>query len=186
MIEKEARVMTDALVGRFRRRLAQGGLALMLGLSGCVGPTPYQPAVDGQGYRDQALEEDRYRVAFSGNSQTPRETVENSVLFRAAELTLQTGHDWFRIVEQDTAANTAYRTTVSTFLAPGIAPFPYYVYGGPLLMEADSRPVTRFEAIAIISVRTGERPTGDDQAYDAATVMRILGPKIVRPQPVAG
>ena len=177
--------MTDALIERVQRRLAQSALALMLGLSGCVGPTPYQPAADGQGYRDQALEENRYRVSFSGNSQTPRETVENYVLFRAAELTLQTGHDWFRIVDQDTAANTAYRTTVSTLLAPGIAPFPYYVYGGPVLMEADSRPVTRFEAITIISVRTGERPTDDDHAYDAAKVMEILGPKIVRPQPGA-
>ncbi len=176
-------MMAHALI----ERLARSGLVLLLALGGCVAPTPYQQAVDGQGYRDQAIEEDRYRVTFSGNSVTPRETVENYVLFRAAELTLQTGHAWFRIVDQDVTADIAYRTTAMSALpAAGIAPFPYYVYRGPVFIEADSRPVTRYEAVAVIGVHAGERPAGDDRAYDAAKVMEILGPKIIRLQTAAG
>ena len=47
-------------------------------LAGCMTPTPYAPRTDGQktGYTDRALTQTRYRVTFTGNSVTPRETVE--------------------------------------------------------------------------------------------------------------
>ena len=45
----------------------------------------------GYGFSEQRIEDDRYRITFRGNSSTSRETVENSLLYRAAELTVQTG-----------------------------------------------------------------------------------------------
>ena len=54
--------------------LAPALLATSL-VAGCTQPTPYAPAVDGKGYKEQQLENDRYRVSFTGNSATPRETV---------------------------------------------------------------------------------------------------------------
>jgi len=66
-------------------------LALAVGaLSACATETAYQPAgpnSDG-GYREQQIESNRVRISFSGNSLTDRETVENYLLFRAAELTV--------------------------------------------------------------------------------------------------
>ena len=62
------------------------------------------PAAAGydRGYSEQKIENERYRISFKGNSMTGRETVENYLLFRAAELTLQTGYDTFTIVNRDT------------------------------------------------------------------------------------
>ena len=44
-----------------------------------------------------ATEENRYRVSFAGNSATSLQTVDDYLLYRAAELTVQTGHDWFQV-----------------------------------------------------------------------------------------
>src|SRR5918995_6473317 len=79
--------------------------ALVLGLliAACAGgPTPYQQAQDGYGYSEQRIEENRYRVSFAGNSATTRQTVEDYLLYRAAELTVQTGHDWFEVADRST------------------------------------------------------------------------------------
>ena len=84
--------------------LSQPLLAALL--TACATATPYQPNVPGQqatgGFTDQRLESDRYRVTFAGNSLTSRETVEGYLLFRAAELTVQQGFDWFSIVDRNT------------------------------------------------------------------------------------
>jgi hypothetical protein len=83
-------------------------LVLAAGLSACVSPTPYQPNVRGSatsgGYSETRIEPNRWRVDFAGNSMTSRETVEGYLLFRAAELTLQNGDDWFSIVDRQTDA----------------------------------------------------------------------------------
>ena len=54
--------------------------ALGCGLAGCETATPYQPATGGQagayGYSDYRVDADHFRVSFSGNSLTSRETVE--------------------------------------------------------------------------------------------------------------
>jgi hypothetical protein len=85
---------------------ATTALILATGLSACATPTPYAPAAPTRsatnGYSEQRIEPARWRVNFSGNSLTSRETVETYLLYRAAELTLQQGHDWFSVVTRDT------------------------------------------------------------------------------------
>jgi hypothetical protein len=93
-------------------------------LSAWATPTPYQPAVYGEGYGEQQLERGRYRVWFAGNTVTPRATVENHLLYRAAEATVETGHRWFRIIDQDTEAETTYYTKVAGFPVPRSRRFP--------------------------------------------------------------
>ena len=75
-----------------------------LALSACATATPYGPAGQGSryGYSDMRVDEDRFRVAFAGNSVTSREQVEMSLLLRAAEVTLESGHDWFATVNRAT------------------------------------------------------------------------------------
>src|SRR5688572_16406254 len=79
-------------------------------LAACATPTPYQPNVQGQstsgGYSDARIEENRFRVTFSGNSLTSRETVETYLLYRAAELTLSSGYDYFIIADRQTDRST--------------------------------------------------------------------------------
>ena len=89
-----------------RTAIAAAAIVLSLGLAACETATPYQPNIPGQatsgGYSESRLEPDRWRVNFVGNTMTSRETVEGYLLYRAAELTLQNGDDWFAMVDRNT------------------------------------------------------------------------------------
>lgn len=154
-------------------------------LGACATSTPYQPAdKGGYGFSDQRIEETKYRITFRGNSSTSRETVENGLLYRAAELTVQNGYDYFIVAEQDTEASTRYSTSANPayfgsygFGYPrGYYRFPYYAYGfgwGPSY-DYETREYTRYSAVAFISMGRGRKPDNDPQAFDAREVMANL------------
>ncbi len=175
---------TERLGGAMVGMLRMVTVALVLVAGGCAAPTPYEPITDGMGYGDQKLEQDRYRVWFAGNSVTPRPTVENYLLYRAAEVTLDNGQDWFEVVDQTTEVDTAYRTNATALYPGGFAPFPYsYRTLGVGTYTARSRPITRYEAFAVIMLKSGERPADNARAYDARQVVEALGPTVIRPAP---
>lgn len=91
-------------------------IALTVLVAACATQTAYMPADErgDYGYTETRLTENRYRVTFTGNSLTPRESVQDYALLRAAELTLENGYDWFRPVtremdkkSRDTGGNSA-------------------------------------------------------------------------------
>lgn len=72
--------------------------ALLAACATAVG-TDYAPADSkGYGYSQARIEEDRYRIAFAGDGATPPEIVEDYALRRAAEIGIENGFDWFRVV----------------------------------------------------------------------------------------
>jgi len=72
-------------------------------LAACATQTPYKAAEarGAVGYTETALTDNRYRIVFKGNTYTDAETVQDYALLRAAELTLETGHDWFQLANRD-------------------------------------------------------------------------------------
>ena len=158
-------------------------VAASLGLSACGTATPYQAAVDGKGYADQAIEEDRFRVTFTGNTLTPRETTENYLLYRAAEVTLQRGFDHFIVVDRDTERTTRFISTTDGFV--GRAGFHTFRGGHPFgvggFTTTTTRPRSSYAAYANIVMRDGEKPADDVNAYDARDVLAQLSPTIARP-----
>jgi hypothetical protein len=173
----------------FRTALAAALLAGVTTLGACTtGPTPYQPgAADSadRGYAESRIENDRYRVSFKGNSMTDRETVENYLLYRAAELTLQTGYDVFTVVTRDTDKDSTVRRL------GGYGPRFSYMYFSPRwgwlgawdpFWSTPSRydEITRYEAYAEIVMSKG--PKGSDvNAFDARQVSQNLANTIRRP-----
>jgi hypothetical protein len=182
---------------------ALAAMALAGGLAACVTATPYQQLnphnTSAGGYSDARLDANNWRVTFSGNSMTSRETVERYLLFRAAELTVSQGDDWFEEVKQTTDKKT------DVFIDPfysswdyGYGWHPYWrfrragYYGGwaawgpgwgwgydpwgPTYIST----FDRYEASSQIVVGKGSKP--DARALDAHEVMMNLGPKIVRPK----
>jgi hypothetical protein len=153
-------------------------VALCLLLAACAAkPTPYQAAQGGFGYSEQQTEENRYRVSFAGNSATSRQTVEEYLLYRAAELTVQTGHDWFQVVD---------RNTVQEYSGYGGSPsFGLGVGGGSDVGVGLSFPMFggggsgRYSADMDILVQDGEKPQDDPAAYDAFSVISRLQPKVL-------
>jgi hypothetical protein len=172
-------------------------IALASALSACETATPYQPlrkgtAVSG-GFTDQKLDTDRFRVIFQGNDLTSRQVVENYLLYRAAELTIAQGYDWFETDDRHTEADR--RTYIDPFYGPGgygygygfgwRPSWRYYggfgwggwgAYGG---WGGAVETVKKFEASAEIVMGRGAKP--GVRALDAREVMTNLGPKIILP-----
>ncbi len=76
--------------------IAAAGLVL----SACAGLAPYGPqsGSGGQGYSEQRIESNRFRVTYSGvGAPGP---VADMALLRAAELTTARGHDWFEVTQR--------------------------------------------------------------------------------------
>lgn len=156
-------------------------IALVVWLAGCSMPTPYQPAIDGLGYSEQSIENDRYRIIFAGNSQTPRSTVDNYLLYRIAELTLDRGFDHFILVEKDIERSTTYRSSATGFSGFHRGFYSYYPrrFGG--FLSTTSRPSDRYAGLANVVMRKGEKPSDSPNAYSARDVLERLKPTIKRP-----
>ncbi len=174
-------------------------------LTACATATPYQAAVDSsRGYSEQRIESNRYRVSFSGNSITNLETVENYLLYRAAELTKQNGYDYFVIADRSTEKKERY--TGASVFGSGIGTgyrshfgylghygfgwtyySPFYGYGhgyDPFFDGYDIRQITRYTATAEIAMYHGAKPAKNERAYQASEVLTELGSKIVRPEDI--
>ncbi|RZJ28723.1 MAG: hypothetical protein EON85_08410 [Brevundimonas sp.] len=75
-------------------------LAAGLGLSACASLAPYsaQTGPRGQGYSEQRIENNRFRVTYNGvGAPGP---VADYALLRAAELTTSQGYDWFEVTQR--------------------------------------------------------------------------------------
>jgi len=171
--------------------MAAGVAALML-LSACATPTPYQPIDLTQnmvrGYSDSRIETGRYRLKFSGNTVTPRETVENYMLFRASELTLEQGYDWFTLVSPNTQETTTVSRSYRDPFGPSYFGGFYWRYyrggwGGWGSYQENATTFHRYEATAEVVMGRGPKPAGDIYSYDAREVAQNLAPQIIRPQP---
>ena len=146
-------------------------------LAGCTRPTatPYQPVVDGYGYSEQQIEDNRFWVSFAGNDDTPARTVHNYWLYRTAELTLDHGYDYFTVVDRNLERSTTYSGTAQ--VDPGfITEEGTYIGGG--FSSYSSTPSDSYTAFADVVMFEGEKPAGDVNSYDAESVLRRLGPTI--------
>jgi hypothetical protein len=162
-------------------------------LAACATATPYQaatPDAGRYGYVERAIENNRFSLSFRGNALTERDTVESYLLFRAAELTLDKGYDYFIVSQRATDG----ASSLVPFGGPsryGFYPHyswysPRYGWGGfhdPFWNDTTYREVTRYEATAEIVLFKGQKPAGDPQAFDARQVRENLAGKITRPAP---
>ena len=170
------------MIGRRRTRFR--GLApvviIAAGVAACTAPTPYQPADGGYGYAEQRLEDNRYRVTFAGNADTPRDVVQNYLLFRAAEVTLESGHDWFTTGGQNVERSTRYFGTVDPLFPTARLSrhdYPLSTFG---TATYTTHQIDTYTAFADILMFEGEKPAGDVNAYDARDVIEQLRPTIER------
>ncbi len=83
------------------KRLTFGMIAVSaLAMSACASLAPYGPqqSAGGQGFNEQRIESNRFRVTYNGvGAPGP---VADRALFRAAQLTLDQGYDWFEVTQR--------------------------------------------------------------------------------------
>lgn len=192
-----------------RRAGIAAGLAAVLLTSACATESTYRPAVgrgfERSGYSDRQIEENRFQVSFSGNSYTSRDTVERYLLFRAAELTVQRGFDYFVLADRDVDRRSrTYTTPGIGGYGGGYGGFGFGGYWGPSWRyrgagfgwrswgggfgdpffdrDIDVRTIDKYEANAEIIVGRGPKPRDNVRAFDAHEVIRNLEPTIVTPR----
>ncbi|MFA5941537.1 MAG: hypothetical protein WC809_19485 [Sinimarinibacterium sp.] len=162
-----------------RQRLQAACILLLSTLLAACAATPYQPLAKGYGYSEQKLESDRYRVAFAGNGQTSQDAVQNYLMYRAAELTLQNGRDYFVLVGTSTQGEQGRSPDVGV----GIGGFRFGGRGGLGIGIGTSTggDKTAYRAQAEILLRSGTKPADDPQAFDARDIKSNLEAQISRP-----
>jgi hypothetical protein len=165
------------------RGLRASALLIALGLGACAAtPTPYQVVGNDGGYSDQQLESDRYRVKFEGNSATSRETVEDFALYRAAELTLQTGNDYFQVVSKEVEPVIGSVSGISPGIGIGIGGGSGNVgVGLSTIFGGGGRADYSYVTYLDIVVHEGEKPEDDRNSYTAFDVIERLKPKVAVP-----
>lgn len=131
--------------------------------------TTYQPisqSFSHSGYAETQIDTNRLRVSFRGKTGASRESVETNLLYRAAELTLQRGYDFFVVVDHNVDVQSEY-SSVGPPLPP-IAPRRY-------------REETRYAATSDVMMFRGMRPPNAPAAFDARSVHANLAAQIQRP-----
>jgi hypothetical protein len=181
------------------KTLALSALAA-ISLSACVTATPYQPMATGTaqsgGYSETKVEQDRWRITFTGNSLTSRDVVENYLLHRAAELTLAQGKDWFMTAERGLAKSVekiilpdpmmrSHMWRPTLLVSRGVVIGYAYPFMDDMAwrMRSEEQTLERYEAYSEIVLGTGPKPVNDPKAFDAKQVIENLGPKVIRPEP---
>ena len=155
-------------------------LAAGLGLSACASLAPYgaQMGPNGQGYSEQRIESNRFRVTYNGvGAPGP---VPDYALLRAAELTTAEGYDWFEVTQRwtdgrpDSAGGMRPSVGVSYGGARHSSPYgPYSPSGVGVGVGLNfSGPSPTSTSLEVVMGR-GQRPDRPE-AYDARGVRDAL------------
>ena len=151
--------------------------AAALVLAGCASLAPYGPQMrpGGQGFVEQRIEADRFRVSYNGvGAPGP---VADLALRRAAELTLAQGGDWFEVTQRyiDGRPDSAGGVRPSVSIGAGSGRYGGWSTSGVgvgvgLDLSGPQPTSTTLE----ILIGRGDRPDRRE-AHDAREVLRALG-----------
>ena len=133
-------------------------------LASCAARQDYLPQTPGElaGYSDLRLSATSYRVSFQGDSRNTQADVENYVLRRAAEVTLQAGYTHFSFTRYLVRLNRRY----SHFGGRAMFYYPNSSrwYGG-------TEPISTYTAEAEILLLRPEEAIASAQALDAVELL---------------
>lgn len=164
--------------------------AVLLALTACGGPTPYKAAEEENryGYSEERLDPETWRLRFAGNAVTPREQVEDYLLFRAAEIAKGAEASGFVVLSQDVERKTFYAGNYRPPIFTGLYGRSYFIHGrhrGLFYAQPTAyRPIDRYTAHGTIRLFRGAAPEGLGVPFNAEEVLTTLGPRITRPEVV--
>lgn len=153
--------------------------AAALIVAGCASLAPYGPQLgpSGQGYSEQRIESDRWRVTYRGVGDPGR--VSDYALLRAAELTLNNGDDWFEVTQHwidGRGGQGGVRPNIS--IGAGSGRYGSYRTSGVGVglgfdISGDQPTST------VLEIRTGDGPRPDrPEVYDARGVRDAIGSRL--------
>ncbi len=147
--------------------------ALMLALVGCQ--TPYQDMGFTGGVSAAPIGGDMYRISARGNGYTDQTMVQDYVLLKAAETTLQSGHTHFVIVGGQDASRQEFGQTPGMMQTNIIGNTAYSTY----TPGATYQIIKPGQDVMIkVGNLTGQNNIG---AFDAQQVFNAISPRVLRP-----
>lgn len=149
-------------------------ILLAASLTACATtPTTYRPANGSdRGWSQSRIEQDRFRVRFEAGADMEFDEAENMALRRAAEITLETGGDWFLVTSHDVDGNDRNPVGVSTGVSISSGSRGRSSRGVGVGLHFDGNAGEKSVSIEIL-VRSGPLPQ-DPHAYDARDVLANL------------
>ena len=161
----------------------------LLVLAACASGPSYQPqsSANAQGYSEQMIEKDRWRVRYTGSSRMTSAQVQDYALMRAAELSLANGAQWFQVVQSDTDAEPRQRYSIETDFGPDYAVrrscglLGCTTQAVPVMSRTERETVetrTVYEHSMEILMGHGAKLDGALRAYDAAQTFKNLQAKL--------
>ena len=165
-----------SLTGDAMKKFLIGSAVLILGCA-----TPYQKYGISGGYEDSRLDENTFSISVETNGATKQQTTSNYALYRAAELTVENGFDFFVIVSKGNHSTTGAmtmpgastsRTTISGYGSTAYARTTT-TYGPSVVI-----PMSYPRVALVIKAYKGEKPANAPETFDARVVMKYLAPQI--------
>ncbi|WP_421787079.1 CC0125/CC1285 family lipoprotein [Hyphobacterium sp.] len=145
-------------------------LALMAGAC-ASGPTVYAPANgSNRGYSEQQIENDRIRIRFDGGADVSFQELEDLALRRAADLTLERGGDWFRVVSRSRDGDSERPVSVGGSVGQTFGNSRYS--GSSVGLGLRLNPGAGDKTIFLEIVIGSGTPASAPDVYDAREVMR--------------
>lgn len=149
-------------------------LPLMFALGGCV--TPYQDMGARGGVSAEAVTNDVIRISARGNGYTDQKTVQDYVLLKAAETTVERRATHFQIVQADDATSSQIVQSPGTYSFNRVGRTTFGVYN-PGMVSTIIRP-GKDVMVRILPVNA---PSSDkQQGFDAREIIANVGTRVVR------
>ena len=157
----------------------------LLSLGACASAPAYQPKTSERsaGYAEQRIENDRWRVRYTGTSRMTSAQVQDFALMRAAEVTLANGGQWFEVVNADTDRDLRHRSSIETdfgtdyVLTRQCGLLGCTTRAVPVIVRTEHETIetrTVYEHVLEIRTGTGVKRADSDRVYDARDTFQNL------------
>lgn len=158
-------------------------------MAGCASKPDYRAANNGsQGYSEQKISDDQYRVEFKSVSNNVADAGDYALL-RAAELTQAQGYDWFVVTNKETFVESKSQAPTSSISASQSQQ--YERSCGLLTCETRARPTSsvgvqisnndkRKEVHTLIDIKMGKGIKPSDNSFSAQDLIENLSKKALK------
>lgn len=152
--------------------MGRGILGLLLCAAGCA--TPYQRDAYSGGYSEVRIDARTFEVTVRGNGHTRRQRVSAMLTYRCAELTQESGFDYFIVVDSGRDAQQQIIETSGSYSGSSTS------YGGGTTTSGaythgQKYTFTRHSANATIRMFHTDDADRPPSAYQASEVIHYLG-----------
>ena len=143
--------------------------------------TPYGKYGFLGGFTDSRIDENTFSISVDTNALTSQQITSMHALYRAAELTVENGFDYF-VITSDANNSTSMAMAIpgSSTSNTTINTYGSTTYGRTTTTYAPTTvvPVVYPNSTLTIKSFKGAKPDAAPNAYDARSVMRYIGPQI--------